>query len=138
MFEVRFAVREYEIDSQGVVNHAIYVNYLEHARSFFLRAHGFEYGRLVEQGLHLMVAHMSFDFREALRPGDEVLVRLTAERVGAKLHFHQYILRGADEKLCVTATTHIVCVQNGRVTRGAFFDQLVKDIENIRAAEAAG
>lgn len=138
MFEVRFAVREYEIDSQGVVNHAIYVNYLEHARSFFLRAHGFEYGRLVEQGLHLMVAHMSFDFREPLRSGDEVLVCLTAERVGAKLHFHQQIVRGADEKVCVTAATHIVCVQGGRVTRGDFFDHLVKDLENTRSAVAAG
>jgi acyl-CoA thioester hydrolase len=138
MFEVRFAVREYEIDSQGVVNHAIYVNYLEHARSFYLRAHGFEYAELVEQGLHLMVAHMSFDFREPLRSGDEALIRLTAERVGAKLHFHQQILRGADDKVCVTATTHIVCVQSGRVTRGEFFDHLVKDLENNRSTEAAG
>lgn len=138
MFEVRFAVREYEIDSQGVVNHAIYVNYLEHARSFFLRAHGYEYGRLVEQGLHLMVAHMSMDFREALRSGDEVIVRLSAERVGAKLHFHQQILRGADQRVCVTATTHIVCVQNGRVTRGDFFEHLIKDIENDLPQETAG
>ena len=136
MFEVRFAVREYEIDSQGVVNHSIYVNYLEHARSFFLRAHGFEYARLVEQGLHLMVAHMSFDFREPLRSGDEVLIRLSAERAGAKLHFHQQILRGADEKVCVTAATHIVCVEGGRVTRGDFFGHLLNDI--AASAEAAG
>jgi acyl-CoA thioester hydrolase len=136
MFEVRFAVREYEVDSQGVVNHAIYVNYLEHARSFFLRAHGFEYVRLVEQGLYLMVAHMSFDFREPLRSGDEVLIRLRAERAGAKLHFEQQILRGADEKVCVTAATHVVCVQGGRVTRGDFFENLVKDI--TASPEAAG
>lgn len=128
MFEVRFAVREYEIDSQGVVNHAVYVNYLEHARSFFLRAHGFEYARLVEQGLHLMVSHMSLDFRDALRPGDEIIVQLKATRHGAKLHFQQSILRAADQKLCVTATTHIICVRDGKVTRGEFFDKLAADI----------
>ena len=124
MFEVRFDVREYEIDSQGVVNHSVYVNYLEHARSFFLKARGFEYAKLVERGLHLMVADMSLDFKAPLRAGDQIVVRVQATRRGAQLHFHQEILRGSDNKVCVIADTHIVAVENGRLTRGEFFDAL--------------
>lgn len=128
MLEVRFQVREYEVDSQGVVNHAVYVNYLEHARSFFLKAHGFEYGRLVEAGVHLMVSHMSLDFKSSLRSGDEVLIRLSAARHGAKLRFHQVVLRAADEIQCAVASTDVICLKNSRVTRGDFFDSLRKDL----------
>ncbi len=128
MFEVRFQVREYEVDSQGVVNHAVYVNYLEHARSFFLKAHGFSYGQLVEEGVHLMVSHMTMDFKASLRSGDEVLIRLSADRHGAKLRFNQAVLRAADEIQCAVASTDVICLKNGRVTRGEFFDSLKKDL----------
>ncbi len=35
-FELEFTVRDYECDLQGIVNNAVYLNYLEHTRHQYL------------------------------------------------------------------------------------------------------
>ena len=35
VFELKMSVRDYECDLQGIVNNAVYQNYLEHARHQF-------------------------------------------------------------------------------------------------------
>lgn len=124
MFEVRFDIREYEIDSQGVVNNAVYLNFLEESRNLFLREHGFSYFALVQQGVHLMVSDVDLRFKVSLRSGDQALIRTTGKRAGAKYIFEQQIYRGVDNKLCASAVTSIICVIDGKVTRGAFLDRL--------------
>jgi hypothetical protein len=49
-------VRPYECDSYGHVNHAVYVNYLEHARMQFLLAAGFDFKGLVAAGFFMIVS----------------------------------------------------------------------------------
>ena len=44
-FTLTLAVRDYECDLQGVVNNAVYQNYLEHARHQYLQSLGLR-GRL--------------------------------------------------------------------------------------------
>ena len=39
-FTLTLAVRDYECDLQGVVNNAVYQNYLEHARHQYLQSLG--------------------------------------------------------------------------------------------------
>ena len=124
VFEVSFDVREYEIDSQGVLNNAVYLNFLEESRNLYLKAHGFSYFALVQQGVHLMVSDVEIRFKLSLRSGDSALIRVSARRSGAKYVFDQEILRGSDKKLCAKAQTSIICVINGKVTRGDFFDTL--------------
>ena len=50
MFQLAMAVRDYECDMQGVVNNAVYQNYLEHTRHEFLKSRGLDFARLTEQG----------------------------------------------------------------------------------------
>lgn len=128
MFEVRFDIREYEIDSQGVVNNAVYLNFLEESRNLFLKEHGFSYFALVQQGVHLMVSDVELRFKMSLRSGDQALIRTCGHKSGAKYVFAQQIYRAADLKLCTDATTSIICVINGKVTRGEFFDKMAAQL----------
>lgn len=45
-FEVELEVRDYECDLQGIVNHAVYLHYLEHARHLLLKANGLDFAEL--------------------------------------------------------------------------------------------
>jgi len=46
VFETRMRVRDYECDLQGIVNNAVYQNYLEHARHEFLHEVGIDFAQL--------------------------------------------------------------------------------------------
>lgn len=67
-------VRSYELDSFGHVNHAVYLNYFEHARFETLRAGGFSPETLAERGEGVHVVRIEVDYRRELRLGDSVRV----------------------------------------------------------------
>ena len=43
VWETVIPVRSYELDFAGIVNNAVYLNYLEEARLDFLRQHNFDF-----------------------------------------------------------------------------------------------
>ena len=49
-FELEFEVRDYECDLQGMVNNAVYLNYLEHTRHQYLRSRDIDFAALHEAG----------------------------------------------------------------------------------------
>jgi acyl-CoA thioester hydrolase len=125
--ETRIEVREYEIDSQGVVNHATILSYLEHARSQYLIARKIDYFELVKQGILLQVSRAQVRYRVPLRSGDVAVISTVGGREGAQAVFQQIIKRGSDGKTCVQAEIEIVCVIDGKPTRGEFFDTIPHD-----------
>ena len=48
-------VRDYELDTQGVVNNSVYQNYLEHARHQFLKVMGINFNGLHANGVDAVV-----------------------------------------------------------------------------------
>ena len=50
-FELPIRVRDYEVDSQGIVNNAIYLHYLEHTRHEFCRMAGTSFRRMQREGI---------------------------------------------------------------------------------------
>ena len=75
--------RSYELDSFAHVNHAVYLNYFEHARFAALADGGFPPSRLAERGEGVHVVRIEVDFRRELRLGEEVEVRTRAVSAGA-------------------------------------------------------
>lgn len=115
IFELRMKVRDYECDLQGIVNNAIYQHYTEHTRNEFLRSRLEGMETLHERGIDTVVARLEMQFKSPLRPGDEFLSRLNVRKEGIKYVFDQEIIRVGDEKICVKATTTVVCLVNGRL-----------------------
>lgn len=110
------SVRDYECDLQGVVNNAVYQNYLEHARHEMLKSHGIDFAALSRAGVDLVVVRAELDYKASLRPGDEFEVRTRLERVSrVKFAFVQDIVRMPDETLMLHAVVTGVGVnQKGR------------------------
>ncbi len=85
-FKLDFEVRDYECDLQGIVNNAVYQNYLEHTRHEFLKQKGLNFSSLSERGINLVVIRAEIDYLYPLRSGERFYVGLNVERV-SRLRF---------------------------------------------------
>jgi acyl-CoA thioester hydrolase len=114
-YNLRFAVRDYECDLQGVVNNANYQHYLEHARHEFLICKGVSFAGLHDEGIDLIVTKVEIEYKFPLRSRDEFIVTVDIVREGnARLLFIQEIYRFPDLKLIVTAKVTGVATKKGR------------------------
>lgn len=127
IFTHKMKVRDYECDLQGVVNNANYQHYMEHARHEFLETLGVNFGKLHEDGIDAMVAKITIEYKLPLRSGDKFVIGINLQRQGAKIVFTQDIFRLSDGKLCTKGVVETICLENGRLTRGAIFDEVFKD-----------
>ena len=126
-FTHKMKVRDYECDLQGIVNNANYQHYMEHSRHELLSKLGVNFGKLHEDGIDAMVAKITIEYKTPLRSGDKFVVGINLERKGPKIIFYQDIYRLSDGKLCTKGIVETICVENGRLTRGAIFDEIFKD-----------
>ncbi|GAA1976250.1 acyl-CoA thioesterase [Catenulispora subtropica] len=72
VFSVPVTVRGYELDTQGHLNQAVYLQYSEHARWELLRAAGIQQNELVASGIGPVVLEVNIKYFRELRGGDEV------------------------------------------------------------------
>ena len=126
-FTHEMKVRDYECDLQGIVNNANYQHYMEHSRHELLEKLGVNFGKLHEDGIDAMVAKITIEYKIPLRSGDRFIVGINVKRQGPKIVFYQDIYRFSDGKLCTKGEVDTICVENGRLTRGEIFDDLLKD-----------
>jgi acyl-CoA thioester hydrolase len=103
-FSLEMAVRDYECDLQGVVNNAVYQNYLEHARHEYLKALGIDFAALAAQGINLVVTRVEIDYRFSLTSGDRFMVEVRPERISKiRIGFRQDIRHLPDGRVIVNA-----------------------------------
>ncbi len=130
IFTHRDKVRDYECDLQGVVNNANYQHYMEHTRHEFLESLGENFGAMHEQGTDAFVSHVEITYKTPLRSGDSYLSCLNVYKKGVKLVFEQEIYRASDHVLAVKGKVESVVVQDGKLTRGEYFDRMLERIHN--------
>ena len=126
LFQLEDKVRDYECDLQGVVNNANYQHYMEHTRHEFLESLGENFGAMHEQVIDAFVSRVDIQYKHSLRSGDRYRSCLNLSKKGPKLIFEQDIYRLSDGALATRGTVESVVVQNGRLTRGEYFDELLK------------
>lgn len=113
---ITLKVRDYECDLQGIVNNANYQHYIEHARHEFLQSYNVSFADLHERGIDAVVARVSMQYKQPLRPGDHFIVGTNVRKEGLKYIFMQDIYRASDEKLCFTSEITTVTLINGRLS----------------------
>ncbi len=87
-------VRDSELDMFGVVGHAVYLHYLQHARHEWLLAVGGDCNAAAESGAALAVSDLSISYKSALRSRDAFTTEVWVERVtGARVTLGQRIVR---------------------------------------------
>lgn len=95
VFQIQLKVRDYECDLQGLVNNAVYQNYLEHARHEYLISRGVDFAAMAARGEFPVVVRAELDYRKPLRPGDGFHVSVRCAMEGRiRMIFQQEIVRG--------------------------------------------
>lgn len=124
-YELKFKVRDYECDLQGIVNNANYQHYIEHTRHEFLLDAGISFADMHEKGIDAVVARLNMAFKTPLRSQDEFVCRLRIKKEGIKYVFYQDIYRLPDEKIVIKSQVDTVCLVNGRMQECPELDKLL-------------
>ena len=103
-YKIELKVRDYECDVQGIVNNAVYMNYLEHARHEFFLAQGIDFVELAKLNINLVVVRAELDYKFPLKSGDKFWIAVNFENLSPiRFAFNQDIYRAEDDKLILKA-----------------------------------
>lgn len=125
IFHIKMAVRDYELDYQGIVNNANYLHYLEHTRHEFCRQAGMTFKEMHLTGIDPVLAHADIHYHQPLRGDQEFFSCLNFARKGPRFQFIQDLYL-PDGTSVLKATITIACIEDGQLTRG---DRLAKVFE---------
>lgn len=117
-YETTIRVRDYETDSQGIVNNANYLHYLEITRHDFCEAAGTSFLAMQREGLDPVVRKIEIEYLRSLTMGDTMVSRLALRRKGPKFVFCQDIFNVATGEQVVHADVTVVCLEHGQLSRG--------------------
>ena len=117
IFEMPLKVRDYEVDSQGIVNNANYLHYLEHTRHEFCESRGLSFRQLQVQGVDPVVNRIEIEYHTPLHLGETMTSKLWLEREGVRFLFHQDIYAPTGS-LAASAVVSIVALEDGKLSRG--------------------
>ncbi len=117
-FVLPMKVRDYEVDSEGIVNNANYLHYFEHTRHEFCDSVGYPFRRMLAEGIVPVVREITVRYLEPLRLADEFDSCLTLERRGPRFIFRQWILHRGSGNVAAEGEITIVALEDGRLGRG--------------------
>lgn len=117
-FELPIRVRDYEVDSQGIVNNAVYLHYLEHTRHEFCREAGTSFRAMQQEGFDPVLRSVEIEYLHPLTLGQDMVSRLALRREGARFVFIQDIYSVPDGLPVVRSRVTVVCLEHGRLSRG--------------------
>jgi YbgC/YbaW family acyl-CoA thioester hydrolase len=108
MFEFKFSVRGYELDSYGHVNNAVYLNYFEQARWEIFRQLDL-LGYINENSLLLVVTEMNIRYSREIKLFDELYIQTKVEKEAPYLVFYHKMYRsGSKVKVCSASVKTIM------------------------------
>lgn len=109
-FSIPIRVYYEDTDSGGVVYHSNYLNFMERARTEWLRSLGFEQDVLLrEQGVIFAVSSVDIAFRKPARFNELLAVTVAVQRRGAaSITLAQEVQRG--DEVLAAAEVRVACL----------------------------
>ena len=131
-FEWPIRVYYEDTDSGGVVYHSNYLNFMERARTEWLRKLGFEQDELITNHQCVFAVHsMQLNFRKPAKFNDALVACSKVVDVsGASFEFEQKISR--DDELLCEAAVKIACLDPNRFRPKSIPRFLITEIESER------
>ena len=115
--DFEFRVRYQETDAMGRVHHANYLTWFELGRTELLRAAGYTYRQVEEQGYLLVIAEASCRYFLPAQYDDQLRLRTTTTRAKGASIEHEYELFRGDQMLAKGRTV-VACVdREGNIKR---------------------
>lgn len=126
IYELEIAVRDYEVDVEGIVNNANYLHYLEHTRHEFCNMAGLSFREMHLRGIDPVLSRVVIDYKNPLTLGDVMLSRLNLTRRGPLFVFQQDIYK-IDGTPVVFADVSVATLENGKLSRGDILAEAFKE-----------
>jgi thioesterase-3 len=96
-------VRSTEIDVNGHVNNAKYLEYLEWGREEWYEKAGLHYDVFKEMGIQTVTVNININYRKECRQGDRLSIVTRPEKVGRTSYVLRQEIRNASGELCADA-----------------------------------
>lgn len=127
VFQIEMKVRDYECDSQGIVNNANYLHYFEVTRHEFMVSLNIPFVESHAKGIDPVLSRADIYYKTPLVGNDVFISSFTIERKGVKMIFNQEIHRKRDMELCCKAKIEAAVLINGKISRGDYYDEMMKE-----------
>lgn len=123
-----------DTDAEGIVYHARYLDFAEHARTELLRSLGGECGTLKEQGFILVVRSIAIAYDRPGKLDDLLTVETTCEEMK---HFSLVLLQTVKRGEETLATLHVklACVDRDTMALRPLPDVLARKVSLLTPAE---
>lgn len=126
IYTTDIAVRDYELDAEGIVNNANYLHYLELTRHDFCKHCGMSFDEMRRQGIIPVLRKVEIEYLTSLQSGDVMTSCLNMRREGPKFMFQQDIYNQHGDAV-VKASVTVVALENGRLSRGEILAKAFAD-----------
>jgi len=129
----KLKVKNYDIDSYGHVNNAVYIQYLEDARTYFLEKFNLSLSDLKNKGINIIISEIKIKYKKPAFLGD--ILEITGQFsifTRVKSTWHHYIRRR--KELIAEAFVSCAYIQNNHVIPipediyKAFYPYLYKEV----------
>src|ERR1700694_2545948 len=107
--EITIRVRYAETDRMGLLHHATYLVYFEQGRTELLRAMGYSYKDIEDQGFLLVLTKLEVRYHRPARYDDLLTLRTSVARTTLVRVEHRYELF-RDDVLLAEGTSTLACV----------------------------
>lgn len=116
-FQMEMEVRDYELDTEQIVNNANYLHYFEHTRHKFCRKAGIPFIDLHNAGIDAVARKIEIEYISSLRSGEKFISGLNIRREGPRFIFDQVISK-PDGTIVTKGVITIVILKDGRLSKG--------------------
>jgi YbgC/YbaW family acyl-CoA thioester hydrolase len=106
--QLELIVRSTEIDVNGHVNNAKYLEYLEWGREEWYEQAGFHYDTFLQMGIQTVTVNININYRQECRQGDQLKVTTVSAKAGRSSYVLEQRIVNHRGELCADAM--VTCV----------------------------